>query len=284
MFPKESGMEKKVKLLEIITSVQNNLIKETKKLQQKKYREIQQKYLVEGVRLAEEGLKTNALEAFFYTETLLKTARGNDLLQKIMEYQAAVSHISIYEVSPTVLKELAETETPQGIVAVARQKHASLEGLRRENKDGPLLILDGLQDPGNLGTLLRTAWACGAIAAITLPGTAEAYNGKVVRATMGSIFHIPVVTDVSWEEVYAWIREQGYTLCAGDMAGDKLYTEVAWPSRTALVIGSEGQGLVNVRPQELDYRVRIPLHNGVESLNAAVAGGILLYEIIRSQA
>ncbi|MDX9871439.1 MAG: RNA methyltransferase [Clostridia bacterium] len=269
--------------MEKITSVQNTLIKETKKLQQKKHRELQQKYLVEGVRLLEEALKTDVLESFFYDETLLKTARGNDLLQKILEYQVSVSHTNVHEVTEAVLKDLAETETPQGAVAVARQKHASLEGLRRDKADGLLLILDGLQDPGNLGTLLRTAWACGAKAVITLPGTAEAYNGKVVRATMGSIFYIPVVPDVSWEDVFNWCREEGYTLAAGDMAGEKLYTEVAYPPKTALVIGNEGQGLKNVRAEELDCRVRIPLANGVESLNAAVAGGILLYEIIRDK-
>lgn len=270
--------------MEIISSLQNPLIKEARKLRQKKYREQTKKFLVEGIRLVEEGLSAQAVEWIFHDETLEKTERGYELLKRSRKYVQQHQGRSCFKVKTSVLQALSETQTSQGIVAVAVQGNVfRLHELAVNEGPGLLLILDGLQDPGNMGTLLRTAWACGAGAAICLPGTVEPFNSKVVRSTMGSIFRLPLITDEDWPTVAGWCREKGYTLVAGDLQAGDVYYDLAYPKRVALVIGNEGKGFVNASPDEIDLRAKIPLFNGVESLNAAVAGGILLYEIIRQQ-
>jgi TrmH family RNA methyltransferase len=270
--------------VEKIISAQNTLIKETKKLQQKKYRDITKKYLVEGIRMVEEGLQYDILESFFYDETIYKTERGSKLLHKIEDYVKTQNSASCYEVSATILNGLAETETPQGIVAIARQKITELFSLTQDKETGLILIIDGIQDPGNLGTLLRTAWACGTQAVICLPGTVEPFNNKAVRATMGSIFQVPLIINESWTNIYNWCNKHEYKLVAGDINGETDYSQVLYPPKVALIIGNEGQGLLSVSSDQVDYKVKIPLLNGVESLNASVAGGILLYEIIKRKA
>jgi TrmH family RNA methyltransferase len=254
--------------VEKIISAQNTLIKETKKLQQKKYRDLTKKYLVEGIRMVEEGLQYDILESFFYDETIYKTERGSKLVHKIEDYVKTQNR-------------LTETETPQGIVAVARQKITELFSLTQDKEAGLILIIDGIQDPGNLGTLLRTAWACGTQAVICLPGTVEPFNNKAVRATMGSIFQVPLIINESWTNIYNWCNKHEYKLVAGDINGETDYSQVLYPPKVALIIGNEGQGLLSVSSDQVDYKVKIPLLNGVESLNASVAGGILLYEIIK---
>jgi len=271
--------------MEIIRSVHNPLVKEIKKLQHKKYREEKGEFLVEGVRLVEEGLESGRIRGILYDETLLNSERGKQLLHKIeqmTEQKAKQKGIAfIFRVVPQVIKSLAETQTPQGIVAVAAREPVTMLSLDRAKKEQLLLVIDGLQDPGNMGTLVRTAWCAGAAAVVCLPGTTDPFGGKAVRSTMGGIFRIPVITGVEWDYLRDWCRENEYGLVAGDLSAEDTYYSVAYPHKTALIIGNEGQGLLNVDPAQLDYRVRIPLKNGAESLNAAVAGGILLYEIIR---
>lgn len=267
----------------IISSGENPLVKETKKLKLKKYREERGEFLIEGVRLVEEGLKSGRLKGIFYEETLSCTVRGRQLLH-IIEQSARDKKIAFsHRVTLPVIKALAETQTPQGIVAVAVKDPVSLASLNRVKSEELLLVIDGLQDPGNLGALVRTACAAGAGAVICLPGTADPYCGKAVRSTMGGIFRIPVINGVEWDYLREWCRENDYCLAAGDLNAEVEYFSVAYPEKTALIIGNEGQGLLNVTPEEVDFRVKIPLKNGVESLNAAVAGGILLYEIMRQQ-
>lgn len=268
--------------MEMIHSVQNTLIKETKKLQQKKYRDEKGCFLVEGVRLVEEGLASSCLTEVFYDDTLLETARGRELLHKIEQHnsQNPVRTLQCHLVSPQVIKALAETETPQGIAAIALKKTLTLDSLPPGGN--LLLIVDGLQDPGNLGTMIRTAWAAGVQAVICLPQTVDPYNGKAVRSTMGGIFHIPIICGPDWPLVSRWCRSRRYQLVAGNLEGEK-YSNVSFSGKAALVIGNEGQGLMSVGYGEVDLNVRIPLLGGAESLNAAVACGILLYEIIRQR-
>jgi len=266
--------------MEIITSVQNDLIKDTKKLQQKKYREETNSYLIEGVRLAEEAFQAQVLETVFYSESLLETERGLALYQHLS--LALTGGAVLQEVSPQVLKALAETESPQGSVAIARRQANELSQLQLKEA-ALVLIADSLQDPGNLGTMIRTAWCAGAAAVICLPGTADPYNGKTVRASMGGIFNVPVLTGLSWEQVREWCKQQELQLVAGGLQGQEHFS-LQYGPRVALVIGSEGQGLTNVALDEVEAQVTIPLAPGAESLNAAVACGILVYEIVRQRA
>ena len=132
----------------------------------------------------------------------------------------------LYKVRPQVIKALAETENPQGIVAVARMETVPPALFEVGGGGKPLLVIDGLQDPGNLGTLIRTAWGAGARAVVCLPGTADPYNGKTVRASMGGIFHVPVITGAEWERLREWLRHNEYCLVAGDPAADTVYSSV----------------------------------------------------------
>lgn len=261
--------------METITSVQNILIKETKKLKLKKFREQTGSFLLEGIRLAEEALRSGTLERVFFTGQLLETERGRLLLKDISNSK---SQIQTYEVTGEVLKTLAETETPQGIVGAARKMEYKLEDLK-DLKDSIIVTADGISDPGNLGTIIRTAWAAGAAAVVCLQGTADPFNSKTVRSSMGGIFLLPVITDIKWKDLLSWSKEQGYFLTAGELEGSELYYRVNYRPKTMLIIGSEGFGLVSVNGDDLDSRVRIPLKDGAESLNAAVACGIILFEI-----
>jgi|CZCB01.1.fsa_nt_gi TrmH family RNA methyltransferase len=264
--------------VEIIQSRQNALIKERIKLQQKKYRQKTGLFLVEGLRLVEEALAAGSLAEVFVDESAGDTDRGLKLLQ-----QSGQRAVACYQVKREILRALAETESPQGMVGVARQTRVDLTALPLEH--GLLLILDGIQDPGNLGTIWRTAWGAGVDGIFCLPGTVDPYNSKTVRATMGGIFHVPVLAgpEITWSMLRHWCAERDYQLVAGDLGARKKHYEVAFRERVALVIGNEAQGLLTVPVADLDERVKIPLQKGAESLNAAVACGILLYEVIRQR-
>lgn len=263
--------------MEIIQSAQNPLIKGVKKLQQKKYREEKGEFLIEGIRLVEEAERAEQLEMFFYDESLWKTKRGCLLFHRLKQKTGRC-----HQVSSEVLKVLSETQTPQGIVAVAKKKELTLSALSGR-PEGIVLISDGIQDPGNLGAMIRTAWAAGVGALIALTGTVDPYNSKTVRSTMGGIFHVPLLTQLTWQEVYEWIRRQGYQVVAGVLDGGEDYYRNDYTGKVALIIGNEGQGLQTVVLQDVDRKVKIPLAQGAESLNAAVACGILLYEIVKQQ-
>ena len=264
--------------MEIIESRQNALIKERVKLQQKKYRQKAGRFLVEGIRLVEEAVSAGRLTEVFVEESLFYSERGEELFHRIEK-----SSVACYRVNRDILRTLAETESPQGIVGVARQERVDLNEIKLTK--GLILILDGIQDPGNLGTIWRTAWAAGVDALFCLPGTVDPYNGKTVRATMGGIFHVPVVagTETEWDSLHQWCTAHGFQLVAGDLGAQQYHYEVSYQERVALVIGNEAQGLLTIQGEELDERVKIPLMCEAESLNAAVACGILIYEVIRQR-
>lgn len=264
--------------VEMIESRRNTIIKERIKLQQKKYRQKTGCFLVEGIRLVEEALTAGRLAEAFVDETLGQTERGRQLLQSLAE-NAVVS----YQVTREILRDLAETESPQGIVGVASQIQEKIAALQLSH--GLIIILDGIQDPGNLGTIWRTAWAAGVDAIFCLPGTVDPYNGKTVRATMGGVFHVPVFCgeEIEWTTIQQWAKARGFQLVAGLLGASQHHYEVTYGKRVALIIGNEAKGLLTVAPAELDNLVQIPLIEGAESLNAAVASGILVYEVLRQR-
>lgn len=264
--------------MKFISSVNNHIIKNVKKLHTKKYRALDASFLVEGTRLVEEAFSAECLKTVFFDESLLKVTRGKKLYEKLM--QSPIEQESIFQVTPDIIKLLAETESPQGIVAVARKATLLLANFQAEK--GIVLISDGIQDPGNLGTMIRTAWAAGVKAVICLQGTVDPFNDKTVRSTMGGIFYIPVITGECWPNVYAWCCDNDYQIVAGDLQGEH-YCHDIYRENVALVIGNEGQGLMSVTSEDIDKRVKIPLIEGAESLNASVACGILLYEILRQK-
>ncbi len=172
----------------------------------------------------------------------------------------------------------AETESPQGVIAIAEVPHRSLADLPAD-WSGVLVVLDAVQDPGNVGTILRTAAALNAVATIALPGTVDLWNAKVVRSGMGAHFRHPAFS-CTWSELDAFRARADMALFAADAAGEPV-SSVAAPSRLALVVGNEGAGLSAEARSRAQRVVALPLAAGAESLNVAVATGILLYTFNR---
>ena len=256
--------------MDVITSAQNQSVAEARKLKQKKFREESGLYLAEGLRLAEEAAKAGSVLEVYYHESFSDMERGAELLSAL-----SVKTRRFYQVTARVLNTLAETETPQGVVCVCERRQASIKDFSPDR--GLVVVADGIQDPGNLGAILRTLWAAGSQGLICLPGTTDPYNGKCIRASMGAIFNVPVFTDLRWSLVSRWALDHGYAAVAADAHGGTDYRQIEWPDKTLLCIGNEAKGLLTIPAEDINERVFIPLAEEAESLNAAVAAGILIF-------
>jgi TrmH family RNA methyltransferase len=232
--------------------------------------------LAEGVRLVEEAVAAGIpIRGAAVSPALESTTRGKAL-------KAALSDRSIRleEVTDTELEALADTEHPQGVAAVIEPKHWALADIRML-PGTTLLVLDGVQDPGNVGTMLRTALGFGATGVVALKGTADLTNPKVIRAGMGASFRLPTVSAAP-DEFVAWSRLQRAEIWVGDVHGelpDRLPRRNPDRAPVALVLGNEGAGVSPSLDAAANRRIAIPLARDVESLNVAVAAGILLYEV-----
>jgi len=243
-------------------------------LHRRRGRERRELVLLEGVRLVEEALAAGvALRGALISPTLEGTPRGSALKTALAGATARIE-----EVAEAEFAGLAATEHPQGVLVVAEPRRWTLAQVAIEPA-GTVLVLDGVQDPGNVGTMVRTALGLGAAGVIALPGTAELTNPKALRATMGAWFRLPCVT-ASDAALGDWLAEHRAPLWVGDMAGEPLRgRDGAGP--LALAVGNEGAGPRPALAARAARRVAIPLAAGAESLNVAVAAGILLWEVTR---
>ena len=185
------------------------------------------------------------------------------------------------EVSRQVFKKISDTVTPQGIVCIVERKHYELEDLLRVSEDMSLriLILEGIQDPGNLGTMIRTAEAAGFDFVLASEGTVDIYNPKVIRSTMGSVFRVPITYTRELKKAVDELKGVGVKLYAAHLKGKHDYNRISYGRRCAIMIGNEANGLSDEASEMADELIRIPMHGQVESLNAAVAAALLLYSI-----
>ena len=243
-------------------------------LRQRKTREAEGLFLVEGVR-AVEDLAASALPVRFAlaASTLGDAPRGRALLDVLAD-----KGVAVHETTERELAALADTETPQGILAVAPIPSAGLDRLRVDAEPAVIVVLDAVQDPGNFGTLARTAEALGAVGLVALPGTVDPWNPKSVRAAMGSTFRLPVVP-AEWEALSPWLSSRGFATLAAAAGGEPLGEPR--PARAALVLGNEGAGISEDTRARANRVVGIPIRGRAESLNVAAAGAILLYELLR---
>jgi TrmH family RNA methyltransferase len=231
--------------------------------------------LLEGVRLLEEALAAGvAVRSAVASAALEGTARGRALKASLRR-----AGVPLTEVTEPELAALAATERPQGVVAVFEPRAAALDDIVVA-PESVIVVLDGLQDPGNVGTIVRTALGLGAAGMIALPGTAELTNPKTLRASMGALFRLPVVA-VGEGAAAAWLSQHGVTVVAAGRGGERLES-AALPRPLALVLGNEGAGARSALAAGA-RRVTIPLAPGVESLNVAVAAGILLHGVCRGR-
>lgn len=260
-----------------ITSVQNPLVKRLHQLLERKGREAQGRFLIEGAHLVEEALKSGAE----VTTILYDAERDMDAALR-RELGNHAREVQVVAASDAVLAKLSETKSPQGIVAeVKRTERSWAEWMqeREANGDGMLLLLlDEIQDPGNLGTILRTAEAAGVDAVVLGKGCVDLYNGKVVRATMGALFRLPVFSRPLPEVADEW-KEKGGRLLVSTLHEKSIsYDAADYAQHTAIVIGNEGRGVSQAMVDRADQLVHIPIYGRAESLNAAVAAGIFVYE------
>lgn len=253
----------------MITSASNSKVKLVRALAGRaRDRREQQSFLAEGVRLIEDALASDWPFRFvLHTGDL--SARGQDLLKRLKQ-----RGVEADEVSTRLLASVSETENSQGILAVLAD--------RNPNRTGALdfvLIADSIRDPGNLGTLLRSAEAAGADAVFLAPGTTDAFAPKVVRSAMGAHFRLPLY-EVNWDEVRTQVAAYRWNVYLAEMGGASCW-ETAFHRPLALIIGGEAEGATAAARLIATHEVGIPMHGRGESLNAAVAGSVLMFEVAR---
>ncbi len=254
----------------MITSAQNPRIQWIRKLQrQPRFRATEGVFIVEGVRLVEEAWQAGwQPELVLYTPDL--SPRGQDLLKRL-------APAGVEQVSLAVMQSASDTQTPQGILAVLPLRCLPLPGALSF-----ILVLDHLRDPGNLGTILRTAAAAGVEGVILTPGSADPYAPKVVRSAMGAHFRLPILS-LDWGEIRRLLRPEVVNVYLTVVQGGVPYTQVNFTAPAALIIGGEAEGAGAEARNLTDRQVYIPMQAGVESLNAAVAAAILMFEVVRQR-
>ena len=266
-------MEKQIQFL---SSAQNTYLKMLKSLQTKKGRRDNGLFLVEGSRLVQEICAPWQMDALVLTEMYYE--QNEDWRVLTEKYPQA----KVVVVPEEIFKSMADTQHPQGILAAVRMKEFTFEDLVKK-EDPFLILLEDLQDPGNGGTILRTADAAGADGILCSKGTVDFYSPKTVRASMGSIFHLPVVQVEDFTQGILRLQEKGIRVLAAHLQGSKPHFEADFTGGCGIMIGNEGNGLTDTAADAANERVRIPQPGRAESLNASVAAGILIYEALRQR-
>jgi TrmH family RNA methyltransferase len=253
----------------MITSPQNEKVKLAHALQtQAKARRRERKIALEGTRLVRDALDRKRKPEFVLYDGATADAK------LIARLERDIGDSKVLQVSPEVLQHVSATEQPQGIVVVMALPTPDLPREPRR-----VLILDGVRDPGNMGTALRTAAAAGVQVVILSPDCVDPYNPKVLRSGMGAHFRVPIV-EAAWQEVAAYC--EGLPIYLADGGGDHDYDRVDW-SAWALIIGSEGHGASEQARELATQRIRIPMAAATESINAGVAAGVILFEAARQR-
>ena len=260
----------------MITSVANQKVKQVVAWQSKaKERKKDNIFLVEGLKMFEEAPEKSVREVYIEETLLEKLEKGSELLSKL-------ARVGFEMVSSEVFKKMSDTQTPQGILAIVERPTYQFEELLKIEK--PLfVVLEDLQDPGNLGTIVRTGEGAGVSAVFMTKNTVDIYNPKTIRATMGSIYRVPftIVEDV--EEAIAAMKKAGIRTFAAHLDGKDYYDSFSFREGTAFLIGNEGNGLKTSTANAADAYLKIPMEGQVESLNAAIATSLLMYEAHRQR-
>ena len=256
----------------MITSTENNRIKEARSLQRKRQRLAAGRCLLEGLRLVEDAWRAGAHpeRIFFVPE-----AAANPALDALVA-EISAAGVESLACTPQVFQSLADTVTPQGIAAVL-----PLPNLPLPVQPGLVLILDGIGDPGNAGTLLRTAEAAGVDLVLLAPQTVDVFNPKVLRAGMGAHFRLPLRTCADWDEVKSYL-DPAWPIFVAEANSELIYDQVNWTQPAVLILGSEAGGPSSTARQ-IGRPLAIPMRGDTESLNAAIAGAVILFEAARQR-
>lgn len=259
--------------MEIITSRQNSIVKYIRSLRDKKTREQEGRFVIEGLNFVTEAISSGIIpEKLIISERAGNNPKAIDIIKQVSNLD------SIVRVNDSVMEYMSETETPQGVMALLQIPEVSLSFLPVRTKS-IFIVVDGVQDPGNVGTLIRTADAFGVTGVILTKGCADLYNAKTLRSTMGSVFHLPVLRDVAITELIDFLRSSSIYTAVTCLVEDALPIEesnLSFP--LALVFGSEARGVSIELMQAGDLSIKVPMAGAAESLNVAVAAGIVVYE------
>ncbi len=259
----------------MITSTQNSKVRLVRVLMgRRKERQQNQAFVIEGVRLTEEALVSHWMPQFVLFSDQL-SERGHELLAGFTD-----QGVDVEEVAPHLMESMAGTRSPQGILAVLPLRNLPLPG-----KLDFVLVADQVRDPGNLGTILRTAAAAGVQAVILTPGTTDAFAPKVVRSGMGAHFRLPVI-EMTWEQLHAaheFGELHGIPFYLADAGGEKDCWSLNWRSPVGIIVGGEADGAGDQAHRLAAGRVNIPMPGKMESLNAAAATSVLLFEVVRQR-
>lgn len=259
----------------MISSTANGQIKNLIQLQKKSKARVEQGiFVIEGIKMFEESRDGGYLVKAYVSESFYE--------EKITSYPDYFNGISYELVSDHVLNDAAETKTPQGIMATVKMPAYTLEQLIK-NDSANLMLLEDIRDPGNLGTIVRTAEGAGITGIILSKTSVDMYNPKVIRSTMGAIYRMPFVYVEDFIETLQVLKENDITIYAAHLKGSKYYDEIEYEDKCAIMIGNEANGLSDESSSLASKYIKIPMCGQVESLNAAVASAILMYEIYRQR-
>lgn len=260
----------------MITSFSNSRVKQVVQWQTKaKERKKDDIFLAEGIKMYEEAPEGSVKEVYIIEETLQKMLLNEYLREKLKR--------TGYEtVSPEVFQRMSDTQTPQGILMVLKRPKYQLDELL-EVKNPLFVLLEDIQDPGNLGTIIRTAEGAGVTAVIMSRNTVDIFNPKTIRATMGSVYRVPFLYVDSMEDTIKSLHNSDVKTYAAHLKGDMYYNSFSFHKGTAFLIGNEGNGLRKETADMASSYLKIPMEGQVESLNAAIAASLLMYEAHRQR-
>ncbi len=259
-----------------ILSTQNARVKEWASLLEKKHRDKLDKFIIEGIHLVSEALRSDWDIQYIVYDT--EKGIPAELKEDIAGYNGGAQYVAV---SQAVLEKCTDTRTPQPVFAIVHKRNALLSSLLKEDS-AMVMVLDGVQDPGNVGTIIRSADASGAKGVVLGKGCADLYNPKTIRSTMGSLFHVPVL-EADLAEVLPAAKEQGMKLVSTSLQAEVSCYEYDFRSGGWIVIGNEGKGISAETAVLVEEHVLIPMQGQAESLNAAMAATVLLFEAMRQR-
>lgn len=266
-------------MLKTINSYNNSTLKYINTLYQKKHRDAEQRFIIEGIKLITEAIRAQAV--FFCIVVEEEFLQANLMLISTLEQICD----QIYIVKSTILKSISDVQNSQGILAIIEYLSYDSNEIFLNERNGTeslfMIALDHLQDPGNMGTIIRTADAAGVKGVLFSEGTVDIYNSKVLRSTMGSLFHIPIYQTTNLSNTILALQNRGCSIVASHLLGSNFYKRTKNTQPIILVIGNESKGISPEIISISNYIYKLPMIGEAESLNASIAAGIMIYDFLR---
>ncbi len=260
--------------MQVISSKDNEFVKHIKKLKEKKYRDINNEFIIEGIKIIREAIEE---KAEIKQIVICENCQNSNTIPRELMYEIA-KYECIY-VTESIFKTLSDVSTPQGIMAIIGRNAKELE---IDYTQDIIVALDDIQDPGNLGTILRTVDSIGLNQILVSKGTTDSYNPKVVRSTMGAIFRVKIIECENLEQTLKDVKKHKFQILVTSLQTENSIYDIKY-NKKAIVIGNEANGVEQTIQKMADIKVKIPMLGKTESLNASVATGIVLYEYVRQK-